>query len=160
MLLSALHFLTHIGLGWIVAGLGQLSWRDRVLVVLAGTVLDLDGIGILWSAHAYEAVHRAAGHGLPAAVLVVALAMLRAERRWLTAALAAVSFHLHLLLDVVGTGGLPIRYLWPFADWSWTWRDHWVLASWPNAAVTAATALGVVAVECRRRGTLPRPAIG
>ena len=150
-MLTAAHFLTHIGLSWLVANALPLAPRDRLLVVLAGTLPDLDGIGILWSAHAYAALHRAAGHGLPFGALITGLALWRGAAPWACAALALVSFHLHVLLDLVGTGGLPIRYLWPLSDHGWTYDGHWVLASWPNAAVMAATALAVLALAWRRR---------
>ena len=55
--LTALHFLTHVGQSWIVANLGPGSAKDRWLVVLAGVLLDLDGVGILWSQSAYAAMH-------------------------------------------------------------------------------------------------------
>jgi len=151
--LSGLHFLTHIALGWLVANLGDGPRKDRCLVVLSGVVLDLDGVGIVWSEHAYAATHRALGHGLISAVLVVGLAVLAADRPWTTGGLAALSFHLHLALDVVGTGGLPIRYFWPFADWAWSYSGHWVLASWPNVVVMILTLLGVAAVAWRRGRT-------
>ena len=48
-MLSGLHFLTHIGLSWIIANLAAGSRKDRVLIVLAGLLPDLDGVGILWS---------------------------------------------------------------------------------------------------------------
>src|SRR6185503_11434119 len=102
--LTAAHVLTHIGLAWIVAGVTPLSVRDRWIVVLAGTLLDLDGAGLVWSEGAYLAAHRAAGHGLLFVVLIVIVALLRADAPWTTAILAAVSFHMHLLLDLVGTG--------------------------------------------------------
>jgi hypothetical protein len=142
--LTGLHFLTHIGLSWVVATLGRGSRRDRWLVVLAGTLPDIDGAGILWSQDAYVAVHRAAGHGLLFVALAVAVALWRADARWVTAALTALSFHLHLLLDLVGTGGLPIRYGWPFSDRGWSYDGHWVLASWQNALVMALTLLAVL----------------
>jgi membrane-bound metal-dependent hydrolase YbcI (DUF457 family) len=150
--LSGLHFFTHIGLSWIVASLWPGARRDRWLVVAAGVLPDLDGAGIVWSEEAYLAVHRAAGHGLLFALLVLAAVALRARAPWPTAALAMASFHLHLLLDVVGTGGLPVRYLWPLSDRGWTYGGRWVLASWPNAVVMALTLAGVLALAWRRRG--------
>lgn len=102
-MLTALHFLTHIGLSWIVANVGRRSTRDRWLILLAGVLPDLDGIGILWSEAAYAGVHRAAGHGLLFIVLCIALTVRRADRPWSASALVALSF----LLDLVGTGGLP-----------------------------------------------------
>jgi membrane-bound metal-dependent hydrolase YbcI (DUF457 family) len=147
--LTALHFFTHIGLSWIVASLGRLSRKDRWLVLLAGVVLDLDGVGMLWSEHAYRQMHRAIGHSLLFGLLVTVLAMLVADTPRRTGALAAAAFLLHLALDVVGTGGAPIRFLWPLSDWTWTYDGHWVLASWQNALVMALT-LGAVLLIARR----------
>lgn len=149
-MLSALHFLTHIGLSWILANLLPGSRKDRWLVVLAGILPDLDGVGILWSHSAYLATHRAVGHSLLFGLLLLAIAMLRADRPWRTAALTAISFHLHLVLDLVGTGGLPIRYLWPFSDRGWSYQGRWVLASWQNGLVMAATLGGVLWIAWRR----------
>ena len=157
-MLSAAHFLTHIGLSWIVANLAQLSARDRWLVVLAGTLPDVDGIGILWSEQAYAAAHRAVGHGALFGVLVVAAALFRADAPWTTGLLATLSLHLHLVLDAVGTGGLPIRYFWPVSNRSWHYDGHWVLASWPNVIVMLATALGVLAIAWTRRRATRRMA--
>jgi len=148
-MLTALHFFTHIGLSWIVGAAGHRTMRDRWLIMGAGVLPDLDGIGILWGQHAYDAVHRAAGHGLLFIVLWLLLVVALADRRWTTAALAAMSFHLHLLLDVVGTGGLPIRYFWPFSDASWTYAGHWTLASWQNTVVMGGTLLGVLWIGWR-----------
>jgi membrane-bound metal-dependent hydrolase YbcI (DUF457 family) len=150
-MLSAFHFLTHIGLGWILANLWPTTRRDRWLIVLGGTLLDLDGAGIVWSQAAYEAAHRAAGHSLVFCLLLLAITLVMADAPWRTAALVAVSFHLHLVLDLVGTGGLPIRYLWPFSAHAWSYSGHWVLASWPNVVVMALTLVGAVAVTRWRR---------
>ena len=148
-MLNGLHFLTHIGLGWILANVLPGSRKDRWLIVLAGVLPDLDGTGILWSRTAYEATHRAMGHSLLFGLLLVAIAIVRGDAPWRTAALTAISFHLHLVLDVVGTGGLPIRYFWPLSDWGWSYRGHWVLASWQNGLVMAATLAGVVWIAWR-----------
>ena len=149
-MLTAAHFFTHIGLGWIVAHAARLTARDRLLVVLAGTLPDLDGAGIVWSERAYAVAHRGAGHSLLFCLVMIAVALLWGRAPWISAALAAVSFHLHLLLDLVGTGGLPIRYFWPFSERGWMY-SRWVLASWPNYAVMLATALGVLLIAWRRR---------
>ena len=65
-----------------------------------------------------------------------------ATRKWKTAGLAFLAFHLHLLCDLVGSRGLegytwPIPYLRPFSDrWQWNWQGQWPLNSWQNLAVT------------------------
>ena len=150
-MLTALHFLTHIGLSWIIANVGSRPPRDRRLIVGAGVLPDLDGVGILWSEPAYAAVHRAAGHGLLFIALWTLVVVRYAERPVSTAVLAVLSFHLHLLLDGVGTGGLPIRYFWPLSDAGWSYAGRWTLASWPNALVMALTLLGVLLVAFRTR---------
>ena len=152
-MLTGLHFLTHIGLSWIIASLGRRSVRDRWLITLAGVLPDLDGTGILWSADAYTSVHRAAGHGLAFALLWTALTLYRADQPGRTAGLAMLSFHAHLLLDLVGTGGLPIRYFWPLSDRGWSYAGRWTLASWPNAVVMGLTLLGVLWVGLRTAGS-------
>lgn len=151
-MLTALHFVTHIGLSWIVASAWPRASRDRWLIVAAGVLPDLDGIGALWSTSAYASVHRAAGHGLLFIVLWLLVIARCAARPRSTAALAALSFHLHLVLDAVGTGGLPIRYFWPLSDAGWR-ASRWTLASWQNGVVMLLTLLGVLTVAFRTRLT-------
>jgi hypothetical protein len=45
--LSAFHFLTHIAQGWVLANLWPTTRLDRWLIVLGGTLLDVDGAGIV-----------------------------------------------------------------------------------------------------------------
>jgi hypothetical protein len=148
-MLTGLHFLTHIGLSWIVASLRARSARDRWLITLAGVLPDFDGVGILWSQDAYVAAHRAVGHGLVFVLAWVALTLALADERGTAAMLGLLSFHLHLVLDLVGTGGLPIRYFWPLSEWGWSYAGRWTLASWPNAVVMTLTLLGVLWVGWR-----------
>lgn|SRR5262245_15811376 len=159
-MLTALHFLTHVGMSWILASVGRRSVKDRWLIALAGVLPDLDGAGILVSHHAYDVLHRAAGHGLVFAGLWTALTLRSADRPRGTAALAVASFHVHLLLDLVGTGGPPIRYFWPLTDWGASYAGHWTLASWQNAVVMSATLLGVLWVSWRTTRLNPAPERG
>jgi hypothetical protein len=61
---------------------------------------------------------------------------------WLTAALVFVSFHLHLLFDLIGSRGpdgyqWPIPYLKPFSNAAQlTWHGQWALNAWQNLAIT------------------------
>jgi len=158
-MLTALHFLTHAGIGWIVASLGPGPRKDRWLIVLVSLLPDLDGIGILWSEPVYLATHRVVGHGLLFGSLLTGAVMVLADRRVVSAVLAAVSVQLHVLLDVVGTGGPPIRYLWPFSSWGLTYDGHWTLAAWQNALVMGLTLLGVLATAWWR-GRRPSPSAG
>lgn len=162
--------ITHFLTGWLVAnapdGLGR---RERALVTLAGVVPDADGLGLvaelltrdsprplLW----WTQYHHVLGHNLLFGVLAAsAAAGLSKRRRWLAGALAFVSFHLHVLGDLIGARGpdgdqWPIRYLWPFSDVGFTWAGQWELNAWPNFAITGA-ALLLTFLLARRRGYSP-----
>jgi hypothetical protein len=142
---------THLLAGWTLANVAELSNRDRAIVTAACVVPDLDGIGIvvelatrnaseplLW----YSSYHHLAGHNIGFALLCSLIALALADRKWLTAALTFLSFHLHLLGDLVGSRGTdgyqwPIPYLEPFSDaWQLTWSGQWLLSSWQNNAIT------------------------
>ena len=61
----------------------------------------------------------------------------------MTALLIALSFHLHLLGDLIGARGpegeqWPIHYLSPFSEsGQLTWQGQWALNAWPNFVITA-----------------------
>ena len=144
--------LTHALLGWTLAQAVPLTRRDRALVTLAGVLPDVDGLGLvaelltrdgphplLW----WSAYHHALGHNLGFALVVAAVVACLAHRRWACTALAVVSFHLHLLGDLVGARGpdgypWPIPYLAPFSQaWPLTWSGQWALNAWPNLLLTS-----------------------
>ena len=68
--------------------------------------------------------------------------LLARKRKAITVLLAGVSFHLHLLGDLVGSRGpdghqWPMPYLLPFSHvWQWIWQGQWVLNSWQNLLIT------------------------
>ena len=110
------HFLT----GWVFANGARLERRDRAIVTLACVVPDVDGLGIiselltrntshplLWFTLYHHALHTLA-FAMVCAILAFGLAV----ERWKTAALALVSFHIHLFEDVIGSRG-PDGYQWP-----------------------------------------------
>jgi hypothetical protein len=61
---------------------------------------------------------------------------------WLTALLVFLSFHLHLLCDLVGARGpdgyqWPIPYLKPFSSaLQLSWHGQWFLNAWQNFLIT------------------------
>jgi inner membrane protein len=61
---------------------------------------------------------------------------------WLTAFLVFISFHLHLLCDLIGARGpdgdqWPMPYLKPFSNAvQLTWHGQWALNAWQNFAIT------------------------
>jgi hypothetical protein len=145
-----------------------LTRREKALIVAAAVAPDLDGIGIvpelltrntshplLWFSQYHHSLHTLAfalvctlaayiiagplanfsfgpsikGHALP-------------TRPSLTAFLVFVSFHLHLLCDLIGARGpdgdqWPVPYLKPFSNTlQLTWHGQWALNAWQNFVIT------------------------
>jgi len=144
----------HVLIGWCVANASpSLTRRERGWITAAAVIPDLDGLGMLAelptrnTAHPllwWTDYHHILAHNIGAAIVVTALAFAFARRRWLAAFLACVSFHTHILGDVLGARGpdgyqWPIPYLLPF---SWTpelsWSGQWPLNGWQNFAITGA----------------------
>src|SRR6185295_14144310 len=132
--------ITHFFVGWVVANAAELNRRERACVTLAGVAPDLDGLGIVpevltrHSAHPltwWSDYHHVLGHNLAFGLLVTAVAFGLAKKRWTTAVMAFVSFHLHLFCDLIGARGpdgdqWPIPYLLPFSHaWQWAWSGQW-----------------------------------
>jgi hypothetical protein len=160
---------SHFLIGWVVANSATLNRRERAAVTIAGVIPDVDGLGLIaeiatrnsarplmwWSEY-----HHVLGHNLGFCLLVTAVGFAVATRRWLTAALVCVSFHLHLIGDLVGARGpdgdqWPIPYLSPFSGvWQWTWSGQWALNAWPNLVITAA-AMGMTLYFAWKRGNSP-----
>jgi inner membrane protein len=147
-----MHLQTHLLASWSV-GAALPERRDRRLVAWAGVLPDLDGLSVLWGVDAYGRWHHVLTHGLLAALATTALVALVARDRVRAALLALVAFHLHLALDLVGSGpGWVIVYLYPLSQGSiggfpWAWE----LSSWPNLLFTAAL-VGVSLVTAVRWG--------
>jgi len=144
--------LTHFFIGWGVANLGRADKRERAMVTLAGIVPDVDGFGIIvekltagsktpllwWSDY-----HHVLAHNIGFCLAFTAGCMVFAKRRVRTALLILVSFHLHLLGDIIGARGpmgeqWPIPYLLPFSSsLNLSYAHQWALNAWPNFVITA-----------------------
>ena len=157
-------------MGWAVANLvPSLTKRERAMVTWASVVPDVDGLGIVAekltqnSAHPlnwWSEYHHVLGHNIGFAITITILAAIFAKRKFTTAALAFISFHLHLVGDLLGARGpdgdqWPIPYLLPFSDhWQLRWSGQWALNAWPNFLITGALIVVALALA-RRRGFSP-----
>jgi hypothetical protein len=144
--------ITHLLASWTVANSANLGRRDRALVTLSGVLPDLDGLGIIaevatensanmlawWSKY-----HHVLCHNLGFGLILTVSVFLASARRWMSAALTLLVFHLHLIGDLAGAKGpdgyqWPIPYLSPFSDrWQLVWDGQWELNAWPNLTFTA-----------------------
>jgi hypothetical protein len=100
---------THFFTGWVLANSVSLDRRERVLVTLACVAPDIDGLGIVAdyftrdSPHPLEwfSTYHHSLHSLPFAIVVAAMSFVLAVQRWKTAGMAFLSFHIHLLEDLL-----------------------------------------------------------
>src|SRR4051812_1148994 len=120
--------ITHFFIGWIAASAApSLTKRERAMVTWASVVPDVDGLGIIAerltqrSTHPlnwWSDYHHVLGHNIGFALAVTIVAGIFARQRMTTALLVFISFHLHLMADLVGARGpdgdqWPIPYLLP-----------------------------------------------
>ena len=161
--------ITHFLAGWSIAGAAGLGKRERAAVTLAGVLPDIDGVGIVaekltsGSGHAltwWSDYHHVLAHNLLFGLLVSAACLPFTARKRTVAALAFLSFHAHILGDVVGGGGpdgdhWPIPYLWPFTKKGLlAWQGQWAINGWQNFVITGLLLLAVFAIA-RSRGRSP-----
>ena len=158
--------ITHLLSGWVVASLAGTDRRDRALITWASVIPDLDGFGlpievftrnssrpITW----WSDYHHLLGHNLGFALLCAGIAAFLSQRKAITVALVLLTFHLHLLEDLMGARGpdghqWPIPYLLPFSTgWQWVWAGQWALNAWPNIALTIIL-LGLTLWFARNKG--------
>ncbi|HEU5413195.1 MAG TPA: metal-dependent hydrolase [Candidatus Angelobacter sp.] len=175
---------THFFAGWLLASATPLNRREKAAVVCAGLAPDLDGLGIvpelltrnsshplLWFSQYHHSLHN-----LAFALVVTFIAWLYCSspgftlgpkiqappaptRPW-TAALAFLSFHLHLFCDLIGSRGpdgysWPIPYLAPFSSQlQLVWHGQWALNGWQNIFITCVF-LGLTLWIARTKGSSP-----
>ncbi len=125
----------HVAFSFLLAQFGvqqQFGWPGTALMIAAGCLPDLDGLGIVGGWRFYQKYHRILGHGLP--MIVVGPLCL--------AGLGAAIFHLpllplwgwlqvslffHLLTDI-SFYSWPVQLIWPIPKKGWavgllSWND-------------------------------------
>ena len=161
-----MHIVTHLLVGWTLAEHTTKSPRDRALIAWASVVPDLDGLGLIvdliapwvgWTVQWYDRFHHVLLHGLPGALLCAGLCACFAERRAATAVLVFVSYHLHILGDLLGSRGggetaiWAVHYLSPVSDaMTVSWSGQWPLTSWQNTTLTVALMIYALALAVQR----------
>lgn len=161
-----MNVITHLLVGWTLAEHTTKSPRDRALITAASVVPDLDGLGLIvdagaplagWTVQWYERFHHLLLHGIPGALLCTALFACFASERLRAACLILVSYHLHLLGDLLGSRGSgatdiwPIHYLEPLSgDLTFAWSGQWALSGWQNTTLTVALMAYMFALTVRR----------
>ena len=152
-----MHVQTHVLSGWCVGNLVPgFAARERLFCMLAASLADLDGLGIVFGREAYWDYHHGLGHnGLYGLVLCALLTVFtRRGTRGLGFIVYLALFHLHLLMDYYGSGpGWGIPYLWPVSGRQWQRADAWAFYSWQNISAAGAMVAWTVRIIFSRRRT-------
>ncbi len=128
-----MHLQTHLMSGWCVGNLINLSARERFWAMVMAVAPDLDGLTYLWSVKAYWATHHVYGHNLLYLIAVAGVLTVFCQHRLKSFALFMVIGHLHLAMDLLGSGeGWTIPYWLPFDRKEYLWAWGWAFDSWQN----------------------------
>ncbi len=131
--------ITHALIGWTISQPIE-SRKARGLITLASIFPDIDGLTLLGGVELYHEYHHTFGHNVFLAMGFSSLAFLMKDQKLKAAALTFVSFHSHLICDLLGSGAdWGIYYLWPVSRWEITSFPpfQWELESWQNILTTA-----------------------
>lgn len=154
-----MHIQTHALLGWCVGNLCPITARQRFCCMLAATLADLDGLGIIFGQEAYWDFHHIVGHNLLYGIVLSGILTFVSRGRAGVFGLYLLLFHSHLIMDYWGSGpDWPILYWWPFSQSKIVNPHAWPLFSWQN--ITAfAVLLAWTCVIAVRRGRTPLEAV-
>jgi len=161
--------LTHLLGSWLVACATTNNSRDRKLVTLAGIMPDLDGLGLVVDVasslssgtentfHYYQHYHHYLLHGWPGAIFVAGLLVCFARQRWRVALVCLLTFHLHLVCDLIGSRGPTPGDLWPIAYAEpifrhpiFFWKGQWRLDGWQNRIICISLFVAELGLATRR----------
>lgn len=161
--------LTHFLGSWLIATATTTNPRDRKLVTLAGILPDADGFGIIADFarslitgkendyHNYQHFHHYLLHGWPGAILITALLVCFARQRCRVVLLCLLTFHLHLVCDLLGSRGPSLWDLWPinygeplFRHPFFFWKQQWRLDGWQNRIICVSLFLAELCLAPRR----------
>ena len=111
--------IVHGMIAWLIAVLFAKQVNDRRLIVIAGVVLDIDGIFILFNDSQYFDYHHTFGHSFVFGILVAVVACALSTDKINIFFGAISAFSMHLVADIVGTNW-PVPIFYPLSDFSLT----------------------------------------
>lgn len=148
--------ITHGLIGWTIAQ-PLTSRRDRVLVTIASVVPDIDGITLLGGVDLYHEYHHTFGHNVFLGLAFALASTFKSTQKALVLTLAFLSFHSHLICDLLGSGAdWGIFYLWPISRMEITSFPpfQWELDSWQNLVTTIVFMAIVIFIGIRKGRTI------
>lgn len=145
----------HILSGWCLGDAFGRTRKERALAMVVAVIPDFDGLGILVDVKYYVKFHHIYGHNVFFGLLLSAvLAMFSGERRLRNFSVYFLIFHIHLLLDLVGSGpGWGMYYLWPAISLYLESPYVWEFQSWQNMTAMYVLLLWTIYIFVERKRT-------
>ncbi len=149
-----MHLLTHALAGWCVGNCGAGSPRERALCIAVSLLPDLDGVTVLAGVQAFYDYHHVVAHNALVGVVAAGMMALASPERLRAFLVFVAVFHLHLLMDLLGSGeGWGIAYFWPFTRREFAASFGWAIDAWQNYAALALVVAWTGAIAYRWRRT-------
>lgn len=128
-----MHIQTHLMAGWCWGNCFNLNPRQRLITMLAATAADLDGLGMLVSTELYWDWHHKLMHNIFAGIALAVIGSAFAGKKLKMFVVLFAIFHLHLIMDLFGSGeGWGFYYFWPISDYLVITDYAWPFYSWQN----------------------------
>ena len=122
--------------------------------MVAAGLADLDGLGIVFGKEAYWDYHHILGHNLLFGLVLCGILTIWSYRRVKAFCVYLTLFHVHLLMDYVGSGpGWGIPYFWPLNRHLFECPFVWEFFSWQNLTAALAFILWTVVLIVVSRRT-------
>ena len=106
----------HIAFSWIIAHSLLENKKDRILVVIAAMIVDIDALSIIGGWDLYLAYHRALSHSIFFGIFLFLIVFLLSKNRKLTSISAIIVLPGHIALDLISSN-IPIRMFYPLSDY-------------------------------------------
>ena len=149
-----MQLLTHTLAGWCGGNLLRTTASERLSCIAISLLPDVDGLGLLLSKEAYLRWHHVLAHNLLVGLLASALLVKLCQSDLKVGALYLALFHLHLAMDLVGSGsGWGIAYLWPLSSHLFESPVTWDFRAWQNYAVLVFLVACTVWIAISRKRT-------
>jgi inner membrane protein len=149
-----MQLLTHALAGWCIGNLVATSPNERLGCIAISCAPDVDALSLMWGTDAYRRLHHVLTHNLPFAVCASAALTRLTQGRLKVFCLYLLLFHLHLLMDLFGSGATwGIAYLWPLSSRYFAVSEAWDLRSWQNLVLLGVSLVWTIWIAARFQRT-------
>ncbi len=122
--------------------------------MIAGSIHDLDGLGIIFGPVAYWKYHHLLGHNLMVGIIICSILTFFSHNRVRSFFAYFAVFHIHLVMDYLSSDQeWVIYYFWPFSLHEFENPQGWNYFSWQNLLAAGVFLAWTVWIMLKNRRT-------